>query len=232
MHSSRQLAPWTVEGATILSTMEFLTTNAENPSSDDEDSAEADSTQSATNREEAIMRVITGKARGVTLKTPEGLQTRPTTDRVKEALFSVIQFDIPAAAVLDLFGGTGQLGIEALSRGAEEAVFVDSSRKSLDVVKKNIELCRFQSVSHTHLGDSVAYLRGCGKKFDIVFLDPPYHKELCVAALENLGNCVNDGAIIICETQNDEILPEETDAFIVDRVYSYSAIKLTVYHTK
>ena len=178
------------------------------------------------------MRVITGSARGRRLISPEGFDVRPTTDKVKESVFNIIQFSLPGASVLDLFAGSGQMGIEALSRGAEEAVFVDSSRKSLDVVKKNIELCRFQSVAHTHLGDSVAYLRGCGKKFDIVFLDPPYHKELCVTALENLGNCVNDGAIIICETQNDEILPEETDAFIVDRVYSYSAIKLTVYHTK
>ena len=81
------------------------------------------------------MRVITGKARGVTLKTPDGLQTRPTTDRVKEALFSVIQFDIPGANVLDLFGGTGQLGIEALSRGAKQAVFIDESDKACRLIR-------------------------------------------------------------------------------------------------
>ena len=83
------------------------------------------------------MRVITGKARGINLKTPEGLQTRPTTDRVKEALFSAIQFDVPTAKVLDLFGGTGQLGIEALSRGAKRAVFVDESEKACKLIREN-----------------------------------------------------------------------------------------------
>ncbi|MBO5395354.1 MAG: 16S rRNA (guanine(966)-N(2))-methyltransferase RsmD [Clostridia bacterium] len=175
------------------------------------------------------MRVITGQARGRRLISPEGNDVRPTTDKVKESLFNIIQFRLAGACVLDLFAGSGQLGIEALSRGAEKAVFVDSSRKSLDVVKKNIELCKFTSQAQTFLLDAAAYLRMTSEKFDVVILDPPYHKNLCVSALELLGNAVNEDAVVICETQSDEELPENVGCFIIDRVYSYSSIKLTVY---
>ena len=175
------------------------------------------------------MRVITGQARGRRLISPEGYDVRPTTDKVKESLFNILQFRLDGADVLDLFAGSGQLGIEALSRGADRAVFVDSSRKSLDVVKKNIELCRFTSQAQTFLLDATAFLRTTNEKFDIVILDPPYHKNLCISALELLGNVVNDDAVVICETQSDEELPERIGNFSVDRVYSYSSIKLTAY---
>ena len=175
------------------------------------------------------MRVITGQARGRRLISPEGYDVRPTTDKVKESLFNIIQFRLEGASVLDLFAGSGQLGIEALSRGAEKAVFVDSSRKSLDVVKKNIELCRFSSQAQTFLCDAAAFLRTTKEKFDVVILDPPYHKNLCISALELLGDAVDENAVVICETQEDEELPENIGSFIVDRVYSYSSIKLTVY---
>ena len=175
------------------------------------------------------MRVITGQARGRRLISPEGYDVRPTTDKVKESLFNILQFRLDGASVLDLFAGSGQLGIEALSRGADRAVFVDSSRKSLDVVKKNIELCRFTLQAQTYLLDATAFLRTTNEKFDIVILDPPYHKNLCISALELLGNAVNDDAVVICETQSDEELPERIGNFSVDRVYSYSSIKLTAY---
>ena len=175
------------------------------------------------------MRVITGQARGRRLISPEGYDVRPTTDKVKESLFNIIQFRLDGASVLDLFAGSGQLGIEALSRGAEKAVFVDSSRKSLDVVKKNIELCRFSSQAQTFLCDAAAFLRTTKEKFDVVILDPPYHKDLCISALELLGDAVDEDAVVICETQDDEELPENIGRFVIDRVYSYSSIKLTVY---
>ena len=175
------------------------------------------------------MRVITGQARGRKLISPEGYDVRPTTDKVKESIFNIIQFQLADAVVLDLFAGSGQLGIEALSRGAAKAVFVDSSRKSLEVVKKNIEMCRFQPAAQTVLCDASAYLRMTNEKFDIVFLDPPYHKQLCISALDLLDNSVSEDAIVICETQNDEELPESIGRFTVDRIYSYSSIKLTVY---
>ena len=94
------------------------------------------------------MRVITGRARGVQLKTPVGLQTRPTSDRVKEALFSIIQFDVPGKKVLDLFGGTGQLGIEAISRGAKSAVFVDAGEKACALIRENLRRCRYPKGRH------------------------------------------------------------------------------------
>ena len=116
------------------------------------------------------MRVITGTARGRRLHEPEGMATRPTTDNVKESMFNLIQFDIEGRRVLDLFAGTGQLGIEALSRGARSAVFVDESRAAVQLVRANLALCRLQG--DVVQGESLGYLRTCGK-FDLIFLDPP-----------------------------------------------------------
>ena len=120
------------------------------------------------------MRVITGKARGVVLKTPDGLATRPTTDRVKEALFNIIQFDIPTAKVLDLFGGTGQLGIEALSREAKSAVFVDEREDACRLIRENLKRTKLEPYGRVVRSDYMAYLKTCTDKFDIILLDPPY----------------------------------------------------------
>lgn len=120
------------------------------------------------------MRVITGKARGVQLKTPDGMLTRPTTDRVKEALFSIIQFEIPTAKVLDLFGGTGQLGIEALSRGAGGAVFVDDREDACNLIRENLRRTKLAQDAKVVRADYMDYLKRCKEKFGIIFLDPPY----------------------------------------------------------
>ena len=104
------------------------------------------------------MRVITGKARGVQLKTPDGMQTRPTADRVKEALFSIINFDIPGAKVLDLFGGTGQLGIEALSRGAASAVFVDAREESCKLIRENLKRTKLEENARIVRADYLDFL--------------------------------------------------------------------------
>lgn len=175
------------------------------------------------------MRVITGSARGRRLVSPEGIDIRPTTDKVKESIFNIIQFDVPESVVLDLFSGSGQLGIEALSRGAAKAVFVDSSKKSLDVVKKNIDLCNFTSVSSTVFSDAFTYLASSNEIFDIVFLDPPYNKGLCDRALDLLTDCVSENALVICETQIDEVLPSAAGLLVLEKEYFYSSIKLTVY---
>lgn len=175
------------------------------------------------------MRVITGFARGRRLLTPPDSAVRPTTDKVKESLFNIIRFDLPDSVVLDLFAGTGQLGIEAISGGAAKAVFVDSSKKSLELVKKNLEICLFSDKAQSFLSDAFDFLANTALKFDIVFLDPPYHKELCLKALEGLSHVLNDGALVICETQADEILPEKIDGIELCREYKYSTIKLTVY---
>ena len=131
------------------------------------------------------MRVITGSARGRRLKELTGMETRPTTDKVKESLFSIIQFDIEGRRVLDLFAGTGQLGIEALSRGAASAVFIDRRADAVRLVKDNLELCGLSDRASVRCGDAMSYLRS-GEKFDLIFLDPPYAAGLLPRAR---GDC-------------------------------------------
>ena len=144
------------------------------------------------------MRVITGTARGRRLKEPQGMDIRPTTDKVKESMFSILQFDIEGRRVLDLFGGTGQLGIEALSRGALEVVFVDKSAAALKLIRENLELCGLSDQARVRNGDSLAYLRS-GEKFDLVFLDPPYDTGLLEQALQDIAGfdiCREHGIIM------------------------------------
>ena len=177
------------------------------------------------------MRVITGRARGVTLKTPEGLQTRPTTDRVKEALFSIIQFDIPTAAVLDLFGGTGQLGIEALSRGAKQAVFVDESDKACRLIKENLKRTRMEDQAAVVRADYMAYLSRCKEKFDIIFLDPPYAEVFLENALKRITeiDILQSGGIIVTERPLGKDLPFEFDGYSRSKDYKYGNVLITLY---
>ena len=177
------------------------------------------------------MRVITGKARGVQLKTPDGMATRPTSDRVKEALFSIIQFEIPGATVLDLFGGTGQLGIEALSRGAKRAVFVDAGEPACRLIKENLKRTRLEADASVIRSDYMAYLNRCKEKFQIIFLDPPYAEVF----LENALKCITEidilqsGGIIVAERPLGKDLPWEFDGFTRSRDYKYGNTLLTVY---
>ena len=177
------------------------------------------------------MRVITGKARGVQLKTPDGMLTRPTTDRVKEALFSIIQFDIPTSRVLDLFGGTGQLGIEALSRGAKSAVFVDHQENACKLIRENLRRTRLEADGKVVRADYLDYLRRCREQFDIVFLDPPYAEVF----LENALKCITEidisqsGGIIVAERPLGKELPWEFDGFTRSRDYKYGKTLITVY---
>jgi len=177
------------------------------------------------------MRVITGKARGVTLKTPEGLQTRPTTDRVKEALFSVIQFDIPAASVLDLFGGTGQLGIEALSRGAKRAVFVDESEKACRLIQENLKRTRLEGEGSVVRSDYLAYLDRCREKFDIIFLDPPYAEVFLENALKKITeiDILQSSGIIVTERPLGKELPFELEGYTRSKDYKYGNTLITLY---
>ena len=177
------------------------------------------------------MRVITGKARGVTLKTPEGLQTRPTADRVKEALFSVIQFDVPAASVLDLFGGTGQLGIEALSRGAKSAVFVDESEKACRLIRENLKRTRLEQEGRVVRSDYLAYLSRCGEKFDIIFLDPPYAEVFLENALKKITeiDILQSGGIIVTERPLGKELPYEFADYTRSKDYKYGNTLITLY---
>ena len=154
------------------------------------------------------MRVITGTARGRRLKELLGMETRPTTDKVKESLFSIIQFDIEGRRVLDLFAGTGQLGIEALSRGAAEAVFVDRRPDAVRLVQENLALCGFTDRARVKSGDVLAYLKS-GEKFDLIFLDPPYAADLleqALTAIASFDSCREHG-IIVAESAADKVLP-------------------------
>lgn len=176
------------------------------------------------------MRVITGTARGRKLRTLEGDDiVRPTTDRVKEAMFSIVQFELQGAKVLDLFAGSGQLGIEALSRGADNAVFVDKNIEAFETVKENLKLTGLYQKSTVLNADSVSYIKNSKLKFDLVIIDPPYNRGLTQEVLPYAANCCNDTATIICETDFNEELPEKAGDFIKYKEYKYSKTKLTTY---
>ena len=174
------------------------------------------------------MRVITGTARGRRLKTPEGMDIRPTTDNVKESIFNIIQFDIEGRRVLDLFAGTGQLGIECLSRGASEVVFVDSSRDAVKIVKDNLKTCGFNAPVLQL--DAQNYLKACGK-FDLIIIDPPYDSPVYDTVLETINSVdiLSDGGIIICESRREKALPEMTAPYRKAKEYNYGKVKLCLY---
>ena len=177
------------------------------------------------------MRVITGKARGIVLKTPDGMATRPTTDRVKEAMFSIIQFDIPASRVLDLFGGTGQLGIEALSRDAKSAVFVDEREDACRLIRENLKRTKLEQCGRVIRSDYLAYLRNCKEKFDIIFLDPPYAEVFLENSLKMITeiDILQSGGIIVAERPIGKELPWEFPGFDRSRDYKYGNTLVTIY---
>ncbi len=177
------------------------------------------------------MRVITGKARGVQLKTPDGMQTRPTSDRVKEALFSIINFDIPGAKVLDLFGGTGQLGIEALSRGAKSATFVDATEQACKLIRENLKRTKLEAEGKVVRSDYMAYLNRCGEKYDIIFLDPPYAEVFLENSLKRIAeiDILQSNGIIVAERPMGKDLPWEAEGFTRSKDYKYGNTLLTVY---
>ena len=155
-----------------------------------------------------MMRIITGKARGIRLVTLEGDATRPTSERVKEAVFSMLQFDIEGRSVLDLFAGCGQMSLEALSRGAIHAVMTDKSRDAVKIIKTNAEKSKLSELCEIYNCDYKDYIaRNVGKKFDIVFIDPPYASKLCADALSALcdADMLKSSSIIVCETGNEDI---------------------------
>ena len=177
------------------------------------------------------MRVITGKARGVALKTPDGMATRPTADRVKEAMFNIIQFEIPAARVLDLFGGTGQLGIEALSREAKSAVFVDEREDACKLIRENLRRTKLEQYGRVIRSDYLAYLKSCREKFDIILLDPPYAEVFLENSLKMITeiDILQSGGIIVTERPLGKELPWEFPGYIRSRDYKYGKTLITIY---
>ena len=177
------------------------------------------------------MRVITGKARGVTLKTPDGMKTRPTSDRVKEAMFSIIQFDLPNANVLDLFAGTGQLGIEALSRGAARAVFVDAQDTACALVRENLQRTKLVNQANVVRADYVVFLSKCREKFNFIFLDPPYAEVFLENALKRITeiDILQSGGIIVAERPLGKELTWDFPGFTRSKDYKYGNTLLAIY---
>lgn len=178
------------------------------------------------------MRVITGSARGKRLKELPGLDTRPTTDRVKEGLFNIIQFDIEGRQVLDLFAGTGQLGIETLSRGAAFCDFVDMNPAAVKVIRENLNTTGLSDRAAVHQRDFTAFLQSVrGKKYDLIFLDPPYALTALERAVETIADIdiVSGNGIIVCESALDKELPELAAPYMKGKEYRYGKIKLTLY---
>ena len=178
------------------------------------------------------MRVISGMARGRRLKELPGMETRPTTDKVKESLFNIVQFDIEGRTVLDLFGGTGQLGIEALSRGAASCTFVDQNRQAVADIKENLQATGFADKARVQQGDSLAFLAGCREKFNLILLDPPYNTDLlenCIFSIAKF-DILSEHGIMVCESADHAQLPELAAPYEKGREYRYGKIKLTVYH--
>lgn len=174
-----------------------------------------------------MMRIITGKARGVRLDTLEGLTTRPTAERAKEAIFNTLQFEIEGRRVLDLFSGSGQLALEALSRGAKDAVLCDKSPDAVRIIKRNIDKTRLTGARVIN-GDYLSAVKLLsGEKFDIVFLDPPYAAKLIGSSLDALVryDLVSDGGAVVCEDEIPE--PHEHGGYKLRKHGKYGRIYLT-----
>ena len=177
-----------------------------------------------------MMRIITGTAKGKKLVSLEGDATRPTSERIKEAIFSSIQFDVEGRRVLDLFAGSGQMGLEALSRGAQKATFIDLSREAMEIVKQNCRITGFFDVSHYLVSDWRNYIRKASgrEQFDLVFVDPPYAMQCCADAANYLAekDLIIPGAIVVLESGEEEINFEDP------RLSGYKVIKSTHYGKK
>ena len=175
------------------------------------------------------MRIISGMRKGLKLKTPDGMNTRPTTDRVKESIFNLLQFHLPCSSVLDLFAGSGALGIEALSRHCDCAVFIDSNRQSAALVKENLTSARLLENASVYCMDALSFLEGCNETFDLIFLDPPYNKGLLQPVIDKIAECnlLNEDGIILIESEKGgEVLTNTY--YTVRRVATYGKTEITV----
>lgn len=172
------------------------------------------------------MRIIAGTARSLPLKTVDGMETRPTTDRIKETLFNILQHDIPDSYFLDLFAGSGQMGLEALSRGAQYAVFVDNAKKAVACIQDNIHFTKFEKQATVYPSDVISALRSMeGKyRFDVIFMDPPYNNAIEKEVLEYLStsSVVKENTVIIVEAAlNTSFDYVEEYGFTLKRLKTY-----------
>ena len=175
------------------------------------------------------MRVITGTLNGKRLNTPDGRDIRPTPDRVKEGLFSALHFDIEGRRILDLFAGSGQLGIEALSRGAQSCVFVDASKDAVKIIKSNISACGLEDKTKVYQSDFQSFCAMSRDTFDFVFLDPPYLEGLLAPAVKAVLPLMSDYGAIICEHPPEVELDPQVGGFYIHKTYRYGKVIITVY---
>lgn len=182
-----------------------------------------------------MMRIIAGKARGTKLNTLEGLNTRPTSERTKEAVFSMINFNIPESNVLDMFAGSGQMGLEALSRGATKATFIDQAKEAVAIVNQNVKKTHFENFSTVITSEFSASLKKLSGKerYDIVFVDPPYASDCLIKALKCLVeyDLLNEGAIIVCESGKEDIFEGDDkikESFQVKKTSKYGVAYITI----
>ena len=175
------------------------------------------------------MRVIAGEARGRRLEALPGTDvTRPTLSQVKEAMFSIVQFDLPGARVLDLYAGSGQLGIEALSRGAAECVFIDRRADAVKLIQENLALCRLADRARVRQGDALPYLRS-GEQFDVVLLDPPFRGGTLEKILPAVDKCTAPGGTVLCESETGLVLPAQVGGLTLQKQYKYGKVLLWKY---
>jgi 16S rRNA (guanine(966)-N(2))-methyltransferase RsmD len=177
------------------------------------------------------MRIIAGEYKGRRLEAPKDNSVRPTTDKVKEALFSMLSERIWGSKFLDLFSGTGNVGIEALSRGAELVVFADSSRESINLIKRNIAHCKAEEGSRVVPGDYKKVLMTSAEKFDVIFLDPPYDKGMLAECFKLIreNDLLEEDGIIIAEHRREEILDENIEGFTKEKERRYGIVMLSIY---
>jgi len=173
------------------------------------------------------MRIISGSARGRRLKEPVGNSIRPTSDKIKESVFNIIQFDVEGRRVLDLFAGSGQYGIEALSRGARNVVFVDSASESVKLVKENLKISGFSEMASVYGRDAIRFLES-EEKYDLIFVDPPYDTTLADRAVQKIVEFdkLNINGIIICELKVSATTPTVTQPYSLQKEYRYGGVKI------
>lgn len=179
------------------------------------------------------MRIISGCRRGHKLFEFEGQDVRPTTDRVKESMFNVIQSYVPGARVLDMFAGSGALSFEALSRGAQHAVLLDKDSRSIALINKNIDALGFGDLCTVINRSCFDYIKGTGERFDIVFLDPPYNKGFIEPALDAVieNGVLSEDGIVVLESDNTDFRAV-TDGLEIFRQKKYGRTYVTVYKRK
>ena len=176
------------------------------------------------------MKVITGSAKGCRLDMPRNNDTRPTAARVKESVFSIIQFELEGRRVLDMFAGSGQMGIETLSRGAAAAVFVDENPAAIETIRQNLIKTKLETNAEVVRTDYKSFLKFTKDKFDIAFLDPPYDKNILHSALTLVSGIMNEWATIVCEHSPKEILSETFGEFTKIKTHKYGQVAVSVYN--